>query len=158
MTTAELTVRSPELWSAEKPELYELLVEVKDQNGGITEVISQMVGFRRFEMKDGLMLLNGKRIVFKGVDRHDFSSVSGRVPNRKELVQDIVTMKQNNINAIRTSHYPNQSALYDLCDRYGLYVMDENNMETHGMWDAMLRGCWIGSIPFIREIKTTHAF
>ena len=140
MTTAELTVRNPELWSAEKPELYELLVEVKDQNGGITEVISQMVGFRRFEMKDGLMLLNGKRIVFKGVDRHDFSSVSGRVPNRKELVQDIVTMKQNNINAIRTSHYPNQSALYDLCDRYGLYVMDENNMETHGMWDAMLRG------------------
>ena len=86
------------------------------------------------------MLLNGRRIVFKGVNRHDFSSISGRVPNRDELIRDIVTMKRNNINAIRTSHYPNQSAFYELCDRYGLYVMDETNMETHGSWDALLRG------------------
>ena len=139
-SAAIFTVDAPALWSAEIPELYQLLVEVKDENGEITEVMEQQIGFRRFELRDGLMLLNGKRIVFKGVDRHDFSSVTGRVPNREELVQDLVTMKQNNINAIRTSHYPNQSALYELCDRYGLYVIDENNMETHGMWDAMLRG------------------
>ena len=105
----------------------------------MTGEIEQAVGFRRFELIDGIMCLNGKRIVFKGVNRHDFSSVCGRVPVREELVRDIVTMKQNNINAIRTSHYPNQSALYELCDRYGLYVIDECNMETHGSWDAVYR-------------------
>ena len=110
-----------------------------DEDRRRTQVTEQALGFRRFEMKDGLMLLNGKRIVFKGVNRHDFSSISGRVPNREELLRDIVTMKRHNINAIRTSHYPNQSALYALCDRYGLYVMDECNMETHGSWDAYLR-------------------
>ena len=139
-TAAFLTINAPALWSAEIPELYQLQIEVMDRQGETTEVIEQQIGFRRFELRDGLMLLNGKRIVFKGVNRHDFSSVTGRVPNREELVKDIVTMKRNNINAIRTSHYPNQSALYELCDRYGLYVIDENNMETHGMWDAMLRG------------------
>ena len=136
---AELAVSAPVLWSAEIPKLYTLLIEVRDQEGRVTELIRQRLGFRRFEMKGGLMLLNGKRIVFKGVDRHDFSSKQGRVPDRDELVRDIVTMKRNNINAIRTSHYPNQSALYALCDEYGLYVMDENNMETHGSWDALFR-------------------
>ena len=139
-TALVLSVNAPALWSAEIPALYRLLVEVRDQKGTVTEVTEQKIGFRRFELKDGLMLLNGKRIVFKGVDRHDFSSVTGRVPNREELIKDIVTMKRNNINAIRTSHYPNQSGLYELCDVYGLYVMDENNMESHGMWDAMRRG------------------
>ena len=133
-------VERPALWSAEQPALYALRAEVLDESGTLTELLEQPVGFRRFEMKDGLMLLNGRRIVFKGVNRHDFSSISGRVPNRDELIRDIVTMKRNNINAIRTSHYPNQSAFYELCDRYGLYVMDETNMETHGSWDALLRG------------------
>ena len=133
------TVERPALWSAELPQLYTLRVEVLDECGAVTEVMEQACGFRRFELRDGLMLLNGKRIVFKGVNRHDFSSISGRVPNREELLLDIVTMKRHNINAIRTSHYPNQSALYALCDRYGLYVIDENNMETHGSWDAMLQ-------------------
>ena len=139
LAAAELAVPAPVLWSAEIPKLYTLLVEVCNQEGSVTEVIRQRLGFRRFELKGGLMLLNGKRIVFKGVDRHDFSSKQGRVPDREELVRDIVTMKRNNINAIRTSHYPNQSALYELCDEYGLYVMDENNMETHGSWDALFR-------------------
>ena len=88
----------PELWSAESPVLYDLLLEVMDENGQVTEVIPQRVGFRRFEMKDSIMMLNGKRIVFKGVNRHEFSSVSGRVVSREELVKDLVTMKQNNIN------------------------------------------------------------
>ena len=139
LAVAELAVPAPALWSAEIPKLYTLLIEVCNQEGSVTEVIRQRLGFRRFELKGGLMLLNGKRIVFKGVDRHDFSSKQGRVPDREELVRDIVTMKRNNINAIRTSHYPNQSALYELCDEYGLYVMDENNMETHGSWDALFR-------------------
>ena len=139
LAAAELAVPAPVLWSAEFPKLYTLLLEVCSQEGSVTEVIRQRLGFRRFELKGGLMLLNGKRIVFKGVDRHDFSSKQGRVPDREELVRDIVTMKRNNINAIRTSHYPNQSALYELCDEYGLYVMDENNMETHGSWDALFR-------------------
>ncbi|MCR5087914.1 MAG: DUF4981 domain-containing protein [Oscillospiraceae bacterium] len=136
----EMPVHAPALWSAEIPALYRLTAEVLAEDGSVTEVLRQNVGFRRFELRDGLMLLNGRRIVFRGVNRHDFSSVTGRVPERKELLQDIVTMKQNNINAIRTSHYPNQSALYELCDIYGLYVIDENNMETHGSWDAVLRG------------------
>ena len=133
-------VDHPLLWSAEAPNLYRLELEVLDASGALTELISQDIGFRKIEIKDGILLLNGKRLVFHGVDRHDFSSVSGRVPNREELLLDILTMKRNNINAIRTSHYPNQTALYELCDRYGIYVMDENNMETHGSWDALLRG------------------
>lgn len=137
---AALSIDAPALWSAEEPNLYQLLVEVLDTDGALTEVMCENVGFRRFEMRGNIMCLNGKRIVFKGVNRHDFSSVRGRVPDREELVRDIVTMKRNNINAIRTCHYPNQSALYDLCDRYGLYVIDECNMETHGSWDALLRG------------------
>ncbi len=132
-------VPSPALWSAEDPQLYRMLLEVYGTDGILSEITAQNAGFRRFELKDGLMHLNGRRIVFKGVNRHDFSSVTGRVPNREELLQDILTMKRNNINAIRTSHYPNQTALYDLCDVYGLYVMDENNMETHGTWDAVWR-------------------
>ena len=136
----QFAVTAPALWSAESPALYSLCLTVRDGDGEVTEYLEQALGFRRFELKDGLMCLNGKRIVFKGVNRHDFSSISGRVPNREELLLDIVTMKRNNINAIRCSHYPNQSALYELCDRYGLYVIDENNMETHGSWDALLNG------------------
>ena len=139
-TSLSFSVEKPLLWSAEDPQLYTLRVEVTDADGVITELTEQLIGFRRFELLNGLMRLNGKRIVFKGVNRHDFSSLSGRVPNERELLQDILTMKQNNINAIRTSHYPNQSALYTLCDRYGLYVIDECNMETHGSWDARDRG------------------
>ena len=131
-----MTLEAPLLWSAEDPQLYRLLIRVKDASGALTEVIAQDVGFRRVEIRDGILLLNGKRLVFHGVNRHDFSSVTGRVPQRDELERDLITMKRHNIDAIRTSHYPNQSALYELCDRYGLYVIDENNMETHGSWDA----------------------
>ena len=138
-TEAVFTVERPLLWSAEQPNLYRLLLEVRDPSGRLTEVIPQNFGFRRIEIRDGIMLLNGKRLVFKGVNRHDFSSVSGRVPNHRELVLDLITMKRNNINAIRTCHYPNQSELYALCDLYGFYVIDENNMETHGSWDAYNR-------------------
>jgi beta-galactosidase len=133
-------VKNPLLWSAEKPNLYEVKIIVKDMHGNETEFISQLAGFRRFEMVDGLMKLNGKRIVFKGVNRHEFSSVTGRVPNRDEVIKDIVTMKKNNINAIRTSHYPDDSMLYELCDIYGIYMIAENNLESHGTWEAYNKG------------------
>ena len=128
-------VESPALWSAEDPQLYDLTLEVYNENGELQEVIPQKVGFRRFEMKDGIMTLNGKRIVFKGVNRHEFSSVSGRHVSEEELRKDLKTMKQNNINAIRTCHYPDASLIYELCDEYGIYMIDETNLESHGSWD-----------------------
>ncbi len=133
-------VEKPELWSAENPYLYQLEIWCCKENGETAEYISQPVGFRKFEMKDSRMLLNGKRIVFKGANRHDFSSVEGRHVSYDELVKDVVTMKSNNINAIRTSHYPDDERLYELCDRYGLYLIAENNLESHGTWDAYLKG------------------
>ena len=97
---------SPRLWSAEEPNLYQLEIEAFNTAGELVEYMEQAVGFRKFEMKNNRMLLNGKRIVFKGANRHDFSSISGRCVSYKELEKDIVIMKQNNINAIRTCHYP----------------------------------------------------
>ena len=136
----EQQVSHPALWSAEHPELYMLTVELFDESGNCVEYISQNIGFRRFEMKDGIMTLNGKRIVFKGVNRHEFSSKTGRAVSKEEVLQDIITMKQNNINAIRTCHYPDASGIYELCDRYGLYMIAENNLESHGSWDAASHG------------------
>ena len=133
-------IENPRLWSAEEPNLYQLEIEATDASGEVVEYMEQAVGFRKFEMKDNRMLLNGKRIVFKGANRHEFSSVSGRHVTYEELEKDIITMKQNNINAIRTCHYPDDVDIYDLCDRYGLYMIAECNMESHGTWDAYLRG------------------
>ena len=128
-------IPDPVLWSAEDPQLYDLEIEVYDAEGTLQEIIPERVGFRRFEMKDGIMTLNGKRIVFKGVNRHEFSSITGRHVSEEELLKDIITMKQNNINAIRTCHYPDASPIYRLCDEYGLYMIAENNLESHGSWD-----------------------
>lgn len=144
-----MKVEKPELWSAESPVLYDLLIEVMDENGAVSEVIPQRVGFRRFEMKDSIMMLNGKRIVFKGVNRHEFSSVTGRNVSREELIKDLVTMKRNNINAIRTCHYPDAVGIYELCDEYGIYMIAECNMESHGSWDisAEQTGDFSGVVP-----------
>lgn len=146
-------IENPELWSAENPVLYDLTLEIMDKEGIITEIIPQKVGFRRFEMKDNIMTLNGKRIVFKGVNRHEFSSLTGRTVSREDVVKDIITMKRNNINAIRTSHYPDAEYIYDLCDEYGLYLIAENNMETHGTWDtkAEQTGDFSDVVPCDRE-------
>ncbi|UTR10024.1 DUF4981 domain-containing protein [Evansella sp. LMS18] len=132
-----LPVERPHHWSAEDPYLYILYVKVLDENGDLTEVIPQKVGFRRFEMIDKIMHLNGKRIVFKGVNRHEFNHRHGRVVSKEDMLWDIKTMKQHNMNAVRCSHYPNQSWWYELCDEYGLYVIDEMNLETHGSWQKM---------------------
>ncbi|WP_461206030.1 beta-galactosidase, LacZ type [Clostridium sp. DL1XJH146] len=127
-------IKAPQKWSAEFPNLYTLILSLKE-NGKIIETLSSKVGFTKFELKDGLMLINGKRIIFKGVNRHEFSCDKGRAIGYDEMLQDILLMKQYNINAVRTSHYPNQSLWYDLCDKYGLYVIDETNLETHGSWE-----------------------
>lgn len=148
-----MKVENPKLWSAEEPELYDLLLEVMDEAGAVTEVIPHRVGFRRFEMDGNIMKINGKRIVFKGANRHEFSSVTGRVVSREDLIKDLVTMKQNNINAIRTCHYPDAVGIYELCDEYGLYMIAECNMETHGTWDlyAEQTGDFSQVLPCDRE-------
>jgi len=124
-------------WSAEIPYLYRLYLMIFDEDGNTVEVISQDVGFRSFEMKDGLMLLNGKRILFRGVNRHEFNCRRGRAITREDMLWDIRFMKQHNLNAVRTSHYPNQSLWYKLCDRYGIYLIDETNLESHGSWQKL---------------------
>lgn len=136
----ELSVHKPQLWSSEAPRLYDLLLTVRDAQGDVVEVVHERVGFRRFEMKGGVMCLNGQRIVFKGVNRHDFCAETGRAVRRETIRRDLLTMKRNNINAVRTSHYPNQPALYALCDELGLYVIDETNLETHGVWETIVHG------------------
>lgn len=139
-TQISLKVDNPRLWSSEDPFLFELLLEVGDKEGKLLEVIPQKVGFREIRIMDHIIQVNGKRVVFHGVNRHEFSSIRGRCITREETLQDILTMKRNNINAVRTSHYPNASFFYELCDKYGIYVVDENNMESHGSWDAYIRG------------------
>lgn len=143
-----MEIKNPVLWSAEDPQLYDLTIQVYDRAGKLQEYIPERVGFRRFEMKDRIMTLNGKRIVFKGVNRHEFSSVTGRHVSEEELIKDLKTMKQNNINAIRTCHYPDASLIYRLCDEYGLYMIDETNLESHGSWDTVeASGDFSGVVP-----------
>ncbi len=136
-TSYHRNIEHPSLWSAETPTLYDLTIEIFDAKGALMEIIPEKVGFRRFELKDHIMTLNGQRIVFKGVNRHEFSSVNGRRVSETELRKDLETMKQNNINAIRTCHYPDDSLIYRLCDEYGFYLIDENNLESHGSWDGV---------------------
>ncbi len=129
----EAEIEDVQLWSAEHPHLYLLTITLEEE-GRVVEFIPQLLGFRRFELKDGLMHINGRRIVFFGVNRHEFSCEKGRVLSEEQMLQDVLIMKRNNINAVRTSHYPNSSYFYRLCDIYGLYMIDEANMETHGSW------------------------
>lgn len=132
-----MPVEQPALWSAEDPYLYRLFIKVYNESGTLVEVVPQKVGFRRFELVNKIMHLNGHRIVFKGVNRHEFNPRSGRAVTKEDMLWDIKTLKRHNINAVRTSHYPNQSYWYELCDEYGVYVIDEMNLETHGSWQKM---------------------
>ena len=132
-------LHDPRLWSAEDPYLYDLVIEVLDSSGAVVEVIPQPLGVRRFGVENGVLSINGRRVVFKGVNRHEFG-LNGRVMTRQQTEHDLALLKANNVNAVRTSHYPNNSFFYELCDRYGLYVIDEMNLETHGYWDALIRG------------------
>ena len=123
----------PRLWSAERPDLYRLLVTLTGTDGRTIEVVPVTVGFRKVEIRKGDLLVNGRRIIIKGVNRHEIDPDRGQAITVEGMIRDIEVMKRNNINAVRTSHYPNQPAWYDLCDQYGLYLIDEANIESHGM-------------------------
>lgn len=147
----ESIIPGVKLWSAEEPNLYPLVVTLTNDMGQVTEVSRTMVGFRQFEMIDKIMCLNGKRIVFHGVNRHEFDCDTGRVMTRELLLKDICNIKSMNINAVRTSHYPNTTEFYRLCDEHGLYVIDETNIESHGAWAPMHDWVVPGDRPEWRE-------
>ena len=131
----DFDVMAPKLWSAETPNLYDLVLTLKDKDGKVIDRRGGKVGFREVSIgNNGALLINGQRMVFHGVNRHDFSPVNGRAITPEEIEEDIKTMKRLNINAIRTSHYPNDPVFYDLCDKYGMYVLAEANVECHGNW------------------------
>ena len=129
---AQLAVKNPAKWSAETPYLYMLDLAVSDGRR-TTERIEQPVGFRRVEIRNAQLLVNGQPVLIKGADRHEMDPLGGYVVSRERMVEDIRIMKQLNINAVRTCHYPDDPVWYDLCDRYGIYVLDEANVESHGM-------------------------
>jgi len=120
-------------WSAETPDLYQLHITHVDENGDVAGSLVQQVGFKRVEIKNSQLLVNGKAIMFRGVNRHEWDPVRGRSITEESMLKDIQLMKENNINAVRTAHYPNQERWYELCNEYGLYVIDEANIEAHGM-------------------------
>ncbi len=124
-------VRRPKRWSAESPDLYTVLVSLRDPDGKLREVARQRIGFRRVEIKNRELLVNGEPVVIQGVNRHEHDDSRGKAVTRESMLADIRLMKQFNFNAVRTAHYPNQSEWYDLCDEYGLYVVDEANVESH---------------------------
>lgn len=128
----DMDVTNPKKWTAETPNLYDLVLTLKDDDGEVIDLRGGKVGFREVSIRnDGALLINGQRMIFYGVNRHDFSPVNGRAITAEEIEQDIITMKRLNINAVRTSHYPNDPIFYDLCDKYGLYVLAEANVECH---------------------------
>lgn len=135
--TINMDVKDIKLWSSEEPNLYTLYILVLKNSGELIEVVPQKVGFREFKMIDNIMTLNGKRVLFKGVNRHEFNARNGRAISKDDMIFDISILKQNNINSVRTSHYPNQSLWYSLCDEYGIYVIDETNLESHGSWQKL---------------------
>ncbi|WP_205783203.1 glycoside hydrolase family 2 TIM barrel-domain containing protein [Flagellimonas allohymeniacidonis] len=127
----ETKIPNPKKWSAEHPNLYTLVFYLKDSVGSVKEYRSTKIGFRKVELKDGELFVNGVSVLLYGVNRHDHDPVNGKVVDEDLMLKDVLTMKQFNINAVRTSHYPNDPRWYELCDEYGIYVMDEANLETH---------------------------
>jgi beta-galactosidase/evolved beta-galactosidase subunit alpha len=132
LVVLERSVEEPRTWTAETPNLYTLVLVLRDQDGIVTEALSCRIGFRRVEVTGGSLLVNGKRVILKGVNRHDHHPLLGKTVPWECMVRDVELMKQHNINTVRTSHYPNDPRFYDLCDRYGLYVIEECDLETHG--------------------------
>ncbi len=128
----ELQVSNVKLWSAEKPYLYQLVINLKDTKGNVLQSTGSNVGFREVKIADGQLLVNGQPVLLKGVNRHEHDERHGHVISKESMLKDIELFKQNNINSVRTSHYPNDPLWYQLCDEYGIYVIDEANIETHG--------------------------
>lgn len=143
--TVEETVKDCKKWTAETPELYELTVTVRTNDGRI-EYYNFNVGFRKIEIKNQMLLINGKQIKIKGVNHHDFTPESGYALTKEEIERDLVLMKRNNFNAVRCSHYPPHPYMLDLCDKYGLYVIDEADLECHG-FISLGKWEWISDSP-----------
>ncbi|MFA6336108.1 MAG: glycoside hydrolase family 2 TIM barrel-domain containing protein [Bacteroidales bacterium] len=131
--TLSNAVSSPNLWSSETPYLYSLVLTLKDENEKFIETVSSKIGFRKVELKNGQLLVNGKRIMIHGVNMHEHNPVTGHYQDISTMMKDIQQMKQHNINAVRCSHYPNNIDWVKLCDKYGIYLVDEANIESHGM-------------------------
>ncbi len=132
-------IAAPRKWSEETPTLYTLLLTLRDGAGSVTEVVGCRVGFRQVDLKDGQIHVNGVPILLKGVNRHEHDPETGHTVTVESMRQDIDLMKRANINAVRTSHYPNDPRWYELCDSYGLYLYDEADLETHGVWDRLTK-------------------
>ena len=128
-----LNVEDVKPWSAESPALYTLVLELKDKRGSVIEVVSGRVGFRNSTISGGQLLVNGVPVLLKGVNRHEHDEFKGHVISKESMRKDIELLKRNNINSVRTSHYPNDPYWYELCDEYGIYLIDEANIESHGM-------------------------
>lgn len=130
---AAKAVTGPRLWSAERPYLYTAVLRLRDPAGAVVETLSHRVGFREFAIRDGLMRINGRPVSFRGTNRHEMHPARGTALTREDMIEDIRIIKRTNINSVRTSHYPNNPLWYELADEYGLYLVDETNLETHGI-------------------------
>ncbi len=139
--TLELTgeVADPRKWDGEHPNLYRLAIQLREMNGKMLEVEGCRIGFRKVEIRDGKVLVNGAPIYFRGVNRHEHDPVRGHAITVESMIEDILLMKRFNINAVRTCHYPDDTRWYDLCDQYGIYLVDEANVESHGLWDRFAK-------------------
>ncbi|MEM6397859.1 MAG: glycoside hydrolase family 2 TIM barrel-domain containing protein, partial [Bacteroidota bacterium] len=149
----ELEINAPLLWSAEVPNLYRLVVELVHEDEGVVEIIGQDVGFRHLSWDSNGLKVNGQEVILFGVNRHDHSVRGGKTVTREEMEQDVLLMKRHNINAVRTSHYPNDPYFYQLCDRYGLYVLDETNIETHKIGSQVSAMSMYGPMMLDRAIR-----
>lgn len=148
------------LWENKNPYLYKLTVTLRDEQGDMIEAVPCAVGFRRIEIRDKVILFNGRKLVINGVNRHEWSAEGGRCITSADMEWDIQCFKDNNINAVRTCHYPDQLAWYDLCDRNGIYVMSETNLESHGSWQKVFtEPSWNvpGSLPQWKEAVVDRA-
>ena len=158
-----LHVNEPNHWTAETPSLYRIVVSLIDENGNAVDVEAYNVGFRNIEMKNGQLLVNGKAVLIRGVNRHEHHQTKGHAINEDDMLEDIKLLKQNNFNAVRTAHYPNHPRWYELCDEYGLYVVDEANIETHGMFpmgrlsrDPLWAGAYMARFTQMVERDKNH--
>ncbi len=135
----QIALQNVDLWDINTPSLYKTVLSVYDESNQIVEVATQDIGFRKFEIKNKVMMLNGKRLIINGVNRHEWNPKTGRAITQKDMLADLEILKRNNITAVRTSHYPNNSYWYKLCDENGIILMDETNLESHGSWQKMAK-------------------
>lgn len=161
VTGDTLELQGVQPWSHQTPTLYHAELTITDDEGAVQEVVPYDIGFRRFEMKDGVMCLNGERVVFNGVNRHEWNAEKGRAIGPEDMYAAMDVFRRNHINAVRTCHYPDQSLWYDLCDRNGIYMIDETNLESHGSWQKLgaVEPSWNvpGSLPEWKDCVVDRA-